>query len=173
MKEHLKQNLKKPINMPRRGKVTPRQIEPDPIYKNKVVTRLINYSMRDGKKSVAQKQVYKAFEIIKEETKDDPIKIFSEALGNIKPTMEVRPRRVGGAAYQVPMSVRGSRRETLGIRWLVQAARARSNSDYHTFADKLSAEIIEASKKEGGAVNKRENTEKMAEANRAFSHFRW
>lgn len=129
--------------------------------------------MRDGKKSVTQKQVYKAFELIKEKSEDDPIKVFSQAVSNIKPTMEVRPRRVGGAAYQVPMPVRGVRRESLGIRWLIFAARARSNSDYHTYAEKLAAEIIDAAKGEGGAVKKREDMERMAEANRAFSHFRW
>ncbi|MBU0569766.1 30S ribosomal protein S7 [Patescibacteria group bacterium] len=159
--------------MPRRGQAKPRQIAPDPIYKNRIVAKLINRSMREGKKSVAEKQVYGAFEIIKEKTKEDPIKVFSSALGNIKPTMEVRARRVGGAAYQVPMSVRGVRRESLGIRWLIEEARKRSNSEYHTFAEKLAAEIIDASKGESGAVKKRQNIERMAEANRAFSHFRW
>ncbi len=159
--------------MPRRGKVKPRKIEPDPIYKNRLVTKLINRSMRDGKKSVAQKQVYRAFEIVKEETKDDPIKILSRALGNIKPNMEVRPRRVGGAAYQVPMPVKGVRRESLAIRWLIFAARARSNSEYHTYAEKLAAELMDAAKSEGGAVKRRQDMERLAEANRAFSHFRW
>jgi small subunit ribosomal protein S7 len=159
--------------MPRRKLVKPRQINPDPVYKNRLVAKLINRSMKAGKKSVAQKQVYKALGIIKEKTKSDPIKVFSNALSNIKPSMEVRPRRVGGAAYQVPMSVRGTRRETLAIRWLIQAARKRSNSEYKTYAKKLAAEIIDASKGEGGAVKKRTDTERMAEANRAFAHFRW
>jgi small subunit ribosomal protein S7 len=141
--------------MPRRGRAKPKQTVPDPIYKNRVVAKLINRSMRDGKKSIAQKQVYAAFEIIKEKTNDDPIKLFSRALDNIKPTMEVRPRRVGGAAYQVPMPVRGPRRESLGIRWLIAAARARSNSEYHTYGEKLSVEIIDAANGEGGAVKKR------------------
>lgn len=159
--------------MPRRGSVKPRQIEPDPVYKNRVVEKLINRSMRDGKKSVALKQVYGAFNLIKEKTKDDPIKIFSQALSNIKPTMEVRPRRVGGAAYQVPMPVKGARKESLAIRWLIFAARARPNTEYHIYSEKLAAEIIDAAKGEGGAVKRRQDMERMAEANRAFSHFRW
>lgn len=158
--------------MPRRGKAKPRKVKSDPLYKNRLVTKLINRSMRDGKKSVAQSQVYRALEIIKEK-EEDPIKVFSQALDNIKPAMEVRPRRVGGAAYQVPMPVRGSRKETLAIRWLIFAARARSNSEYHTYADKLAAEIIDAANGEGGAVKKNQDTQRMAEANRAFAHFRW
>ncbi len=129
--------------------------------------------MRDGKKSVAQREVYGAFEIIKEKTGDDPQKVFSTALDNIKPTMEVRPRRVGGAAYQVPMSVRGPRRDSLGIRWLITAANSRSNSEFHSFAEKLAAEIIAAAAGEGAAVKKRLDMERVAEANRAFAHFRW
>jgi len=129
--------------------------------------------MKEGKKSVAQKHVYKALEIIKKSHKQDPLKVFSEALNNVKPSMEVRPRRVGGAAYQVPMSVRGPRKESLAIRWLIQAARARPNSQYHSYADKLAAELIDAAKGEGGAVKKKTDMEKMAEANRAFAHFRW
>lgn len=159
--------------MPRRGRPKQRKVKPDPIYKNKLVTKLINRSMRDGKKSVTQKQVYRAFEIIKDKAQDDPIKIFSQALANIKPTMEVRPRRVGGAAYQIPRPVRGVRRESLAIRWLIFAARARSNSEYHTYADKLAAEVVDAANGEGGAVMKRKEMERMAEANRAFAHFRW
>jgi small subunit ribosomal protein S7 len=159
--------------MPRRGGVRPKQVEPDPIYNNRVLTKLINRSMRSGKKSVAQKQVYKAMEIIKEKTNEDPIKVFVEAIDNIKPSMEVRPRRVGGAAYQVPMSVKGKRKESLAIRWLIAASRSRSNSEYHTFAEKLATELIDAANGEGGAVKKRTDTERMAEANRAFAHFRW
>ncbi|MCH7729911.1 30S ribosomal protein S7 [Patescibacteria group bacterium] len=159
--------------MPRRGSVRKRKESGDPIYKNRLVAKLINRSMRDGKKSVIQKQVYKALDLVKEKEKDDPIKIFSRALDNIKPTMEVRPRRVGGAAYQVPMPVRGSRRESLAIRWLIFAARALPNSEYHTYAEKLAFEIMEAAKKEGGAVKRRRDMERMAEANRAFAHFRW
>lgn len=145
----------------------------DPIYSSLLVAKLINRAMKDGKKSVIQKEVYKAFDIISRESKEDPVKIFDKALENIKPTMEVRPRRVGGAAYQVPISVRGPRRESLGIRWLIATARARSNSEYHTFAEKLAAEILAAAKSEGGAVKKRLEVEKIAEANRAFAHFRW
>ena len=159
--------------MARRGKAKPRNVDPDPIYKNRVVTKLINRVMRNGKKTAAQKQVYRGLELIQEKTEDDPIKIFSKAMDNIRPEMEVRPRRVGGAAYQVPMSVRGSRKESLAIRWLIEAARAKSNSEFKTFGDKLAAEIIDAANGEGGAVKKRENVEKMAEANRAFAHFRW
>jgi len=159
--------------MPRRGRPRPKKVLPDPIYKNRVVTKLINRSMFDGKKSVAQKQVYEAFEIIKEKTNDDPIKIFSKAIDNIKPTMEVRPRRVGGAAYQVPIPVRGPRRESLGIRWLIASARAKGNSEYHTFAEKLAVEIMDAANGEGGAIKKKTDMERMAEANRAFAHFRW
>jgi len=121
---------------------------------------------------VAQKQVYKAFEIIKGMDLD-PIKVFAEAINNIKPSMEVRPRRIGGAAYQVPVAVRGSRKESLAIRWLIFGARSRPNSQYHTFAEKLVAEILDASKGEGFAVKKRQDMERMAEANRAFAHFRW
>lgn len=159
--------------MPRRGPAKKRQIEPDPIYKNKLIAKLINRSMRDGKKSVSQKQVYSALEIIKEKKDVDPIKIFTKAVDNIKPSMEVRPRRVGGAAYQIPMPVIGVRRESLAIRWLIFAARARSNSEFHTYAEKLAAEIMDAAKGEGGAVKRRYDTERMAEANRAFAHFRW
>lgn len=159
--------------MPRRKKTFSKPIELDPVYKNRLVAKLINRSMKSGKKSVAQKQVYNAFDLIKEKSKEDPIKVYSSALDNIKPTMEVRPRRVGGAAYQVPMPVRGPRKESLAIRWLIFAARSRSNSEYHTFAEKLAAEIMDAAKEEGGAVKKRVDMERMAEANRAFAHFRW
>ena len=158
--------------MPRRGGVKTRELKPDPIYKNRLVTKLINRAMLSGKKSVAQKEVYEALSNIKEKG-EDPVKTFSKAMENIKPTMEVRPRRVGGAAYQIPIPVRGPRKESLAIRWLIFAARARSNSDYHTFAEKLTVEIMDAANGEGGAVKKRQDMERMAEANRAFSHFRW
>lgn len=159
--------------MPRKGTIKKTLPKKDPIYSNRLVTKLINRSMYDGKKSVAQKQVYKAFELIEAETKKDPMEIFNAAIENIRPEMEVRPRRVGGAAYQVPMPVRGDRKDSLAIRWLIAAARAKSNSDFHTFAEKLARELIEASKGEGGAVKKREEVEKVAEANKAFSHFNW
>ena len=158
--------------MPRRGSVKIKEASPDPIYKNRLVTKLVNRAMRDGKKSAIQSEVYGAFDIIKEKG-EDPIKLFSKALDNIRPSMEVRPRRVGGAAYQVPMPVRGSRKDSLAIRWLIFATRARSNSEFHTFSEKLAAELMDAAKGEGGAVKKRQEIEKMAEANRAFSHFRW
>lgn len=159
--------------MARRGQVKPRQVNPDPIYGNKLVTKLINRSMRDGKKSVAQKEIYRALDLIKQNSKEDPIKIFTLAIENIKPSMEVRSRRVGGAAYQVPQPVRGPRKESLAIRWLIEIANKKSNSEFHTYAEKLAAEIIDASKSEGGAVKKRTDMERVAEANKAFSHFRW
>jgi len=159
--------------MPRRGGVTERKSDPDPVYGSVVLTKLINGIMKGGKKSVAEKQVYKALEAISKETKEDPLKVFNQAIDNIKPSMEVRSRRVGGAAYQVPMPVRGMRKQSLALRWLIASARARSSSEYHTFADKLSVEIMDAAKGEGGAVKKKTDTEKMAEANRAFAHFRW
>src|SRR3990172_5970048 len=156
--------------MSRKGQTRIRAVEPDPIYKSKMVTKLVNRSMLAGKKTVAQKEIYGAFEIIKEKSGEDPDKVFEKALETIKPTMEVRPRRVGGAAYQVPMSVRGPRRESLGVRWLIKAARDRSNSEFHTFAEKLAAEIMAASNGEGAAGKKRQDMERTAEANRAFSH---
>lgn len=159
--------------MARRGKIRPRKIEPDPIYGGVLVTKLINRSMRDGKRSVAQKEVYKAFELIREKSGEDPVKIFNRAIENIKPAMEVRPRRVGGAAYQVPQVVRGTRKESLAIRWLISSANAKPNSEFHTYAEKLAAEILDASKGEGGAVKKKEEVERVAEANKAFAHFRW
>ncbi|OGM33401.1 30S ribosomal protein S7 [Candidatus Woesebacteria bacterium RIFCSPHIGHO2_01_FULL_44_21] len=159
--------------MPRRGQARIRKTKKDPLYGDLMVAKLINRAMRDGKKSVAQKQVYGAFDIVKEKSSGDPLAQFHQALANIRPSMEVRPRRVGGAAYQVPMPVRGARQDALAIRWMVEAARTRSNSEFHTFADKLAAEILEAVKEEGGAVKKKTDMERVAEANRAFSHFRW
>src|SRR3972149_1137509 len=153
--------------MARRGATRPRKIELDPVYKNRLVTKLIGRAMKDGKKTVAQKEIYGAFEIIKEKTKEDPMKVFGEALENIKPNMEVRPRRIGGAAYQVPMAVRGPRRESLAIRWLVQNSRMKSNSEFKTYAEKLAAEIMDAAKGEGGAVKKKTDMEHSAEANKA------
>jgi small subunit ribosomal protein S7 len=158
--------------MSRRGNDKKITVEPDPIYKNKLVAKLINRSMRDGKKSVAEKEIYGALDIIKAKS-GDPIKVFTEAIEKVKPNMEVRPRRIGGAAYQVPSSVRGPRRESLAIRWIVTAARARANSEYHTFAEKMAQELIDAANGEGLAVKKRLEMEKIAEANRAFAHFKW
>src|SRR3972149_2979325 len=158
--------------MGRKGPVRERKTPQDPIYGNKVVTKLVNRIMRDGKKSIAEKEVYTAFSLIKEKTGEEPDKVFEKALENIKPTMEVRPRRVGGAAYQVPMSVRGPRRESLGIRWLIAAARSRSNSEYHTYAEKLAAEIMDSAKGEGVAVKKRLDMERETEYCFAFAPFR-
>lgn len=143
------------------------------MYGDKLVTKLINRSMKDGKKSVASREIYDAFKIIKEKTDSDPLKVFNQAIENIKPTMEVRPRRIGGAAYQVPQPVRGIRRESLAIRWLVIAANSRSNSEFHTYGAKLAAEIMDAAKGEGSAVKKRTDMERVAESNKAFAHFRW
>ncbi len=158
--------------MPRRKKSFERKVEPDPIYKNKMITKLINRAMFDGKKSVAQKEIYGAFELIKTGG-EDPLKVFSQAIENIKPSMEVRARRVGGAAYQVPVPVRGPRKDSLAIRWILESARSKSNSEFHTFAEKLAAELKEAANGEGGAFKKKTDMERMAEANRAFAHFRW
>lgn len=159
--------------MARRGTIKNKAVEPDLLYGSRLVTKLINRSMKDGKKSVAQKEIYKAFEIVKEKTGSDPLKVFNQALDNIRPTMEVRPRRIGGAAYQVPQVVRGVRKDALAIRWLVNAANSKSNSEFHTYADKMSTEIMDAAKGEGSAVKKRTEMERVAEANKAFAHFRW
>ena len=158
--------------MPRSGRVKKKLLTPDPLYGSRLVTRLINRVMREGKKTVAQKLVYSAFGQIKEKGKD-PIEVLKEAVKNAQPLMEVRPRRVGGASYQVPMPVKGDRRTSLAIRWLILEARKRPNSQYHTFDQKLAAELLDASQGKGGAVRKRELIHKMAEANKAFAHFRW
>ncbi len=158
--------------MPRRGQIKLRKIDTDPIYKNRLIAKLINRAMKDGKKSVIQKEVYGALEHLKGDG-NDPVKVFSQAIENIKPSMEVRPRRIGGAAYQVPQQVRGPRKESLAIRWLVAAARSRTGAEYKTFAQKLAGEISDAAKGEGGAVKKKTDMEKVAEANRAFAHFKW
>jgi len=150
-----------------------RLVIPDPIYQNRLVAKLINRVMKDGKKSIAQKHVYKALEIIQEKTKTDPVDFLREALDNVKPSMEVRSRRVGGAAYQVPVPVKGDKREALAIRWIIETARKRPNSQYHHFYDKLVAELIDAQQGQGGAIDKKTQIHKMAEANKAFAHFRW
>lgn len=159
--------------MPRRGPVKKSEVSPDPVYGSKSVTKLINRSMRDGKKGAAQKQVYQAFNLIKEKEKKDPLEVFRQAVANVKPSMEVRPRRIGGAAYQVPMPVKGPRKEALAIRWLIKAARSRPNKEYPTYAEKLQSELVEAANNSGGAVKKKEEMHRMAEANKAFAHFRW
>lgn len=157
----------------RSNKNTKRTIAPDPVYNNRLITKLINRSMLDGKKTTASYQVYKALELVGTKTKKDALETFRAALENIKPQLEVRTRRIGGAAYQVPAPVKGDRKDTLAIRWLITAARQRSNSTHHTYADKLAAEILDALNNEGSAVKKKLDTHKMADANKAFAHFRW
>ncbi len=152
---------------------TKRIIEPDPIYNSRLLQKFINNIMQDGKKSTAQSQVYKALENIKEQTKQDPLGVFEKALMNIAPKMEVKPRRVGGASYQVPVEVRGDRKEALAIRWIIAGARGKSNGAFHTFAEKLAAELLDASNNAGFAFKKKEDMQKVANANRAFAHFRW
>jgi len=159
--------------MPRKGPARKRLVEVDPIYDSRLLAKLINRSMYDGKKSVSQKEIYNALKIIAEKTKENSITIFEKAIENIKPETEVRAKRVGGASYQVPMQVREERKESLAIRWLVAAARAKSNSEFHTYGEKIAQEVMDAAKGEGGAVRKRQEMEKQAEANKAFSHFKW
>ena len=156
--------------MPRRGNVPKREILPDPMYNSVLVTKLVNSIMLDGKKGVAQKVVYGAFDIIQEKTGKEPLEVFSAALENIMPSLETKSRRVGGSTYQVPMEVRPERRQTLGLRWLTAYARQRSE---RTMQERLAGEILDAVNGAGGAVKKREDTHKMAEANRAFAHYRW
>ena len=156
--------------MPRRGNVAKREVLADPIYNSKVVTRLVNYIMLDGKKGVAQEIVYDAFNIVKEKTGNDPLDMFKKAMENIMPNLECKTRRVGGANYQVPLEVSPARRETLGLRWLTAYSRARGEK---TMSARLAAEIIDATNGVGGSVKKREDTHKMAEANKAFAHYRY
>lgn len=156
--------------MPRRGLVPKRDVLPDPMYKSKLVTKLINNIMLDGKKGVAQKIVYDAFDIVKEKTDKDPLEVFILALENIMPTLEVKAKRVGGATYQVPMEVRPERRQTLGLRWLTAYTRKRSEK---TMRERLANEILDAINNLGASVKKREDTHKMADANKAFAHYRF
>ena len=156
--------------MPRRGRVTKRDVLQDPVYNSKLVTRLVNNIMLDGKKGVAQKIVYDAFDIVKEKSGNDPLEMFEKALENIMPSLEVKARRVGGSTYQVPMEVRPERRETLGLRWLTSYSRSRSE---RTMRERLANEIMDAVNGTGNAVKKREDTHKMAEANKAFAHYRY
>ena len=156
--------------MPRRGFIAKREVLADPIYNSIVVTRLVNNVMLDGKKGTAQKIVYGAFEIISEKTGSDPIEVFNKALDNIMPVLEVKARRVGGATYQVPMEVRPERRQTLGLRWLTVYSRQRGEK---TMKERLAAEIMDAANEMGASVKKREEMHKMAEANKAFAHYRW
>ncbi len=156
--------------MPRRGGVPKRDVLPDPLYKSKVVTKLINQIMYDGKKGVAQRIVYDAFDIINEKTGREAIEVFNQAMENIMPLLETKARRVGGSNYQVPIEVRPDRRQTLGLRWLVTFTRKRSE---RTMCERLAAEIMDAANNTGASVKKREDVHKMAEANKAFAHYRW
>ena len=156
--------------MPRRGNVPKREVLPDPMYNSVLVTKLVNSIMLDGKKGVAQKIVYGAFEIVEEKTGKNGLEAFTQAMENIMPTVEVKTRRVGGANYQVPIEVRPERRQTLGLRWLTNYSRARSEK---TMIERLAGELMDACNNTGASVKKREDTHKMAEANKAFSHFRW
>ncbi|MEA4816519.1 MAG: 30S ribosomal protein S7 [Lachnospiraceae bacterium] len=156
--------------MPRKGHVVKREVLPDPLYKSKLVTKLINSIMLDGKKGVAQRIVYGAFDKVAEKTGKDPLEAFEEALNNIMPVLEVKARRVGGATYQVPMEIRPERRRTLGLRWLTLYSRKRGEK---TMVDRLALEIMDALNNTGAAIKKKEETHKMAEANKAFSHYKW
>ncbi len=162
--------MKEGREVPRRGSITRRDVLADPVYNSKLVTRLINNVMYDGKRGVAQKIVYGAFDIIREKVGREPLEVFEQAMENIMPVLEVKARRVGGATYQVPMEVRPERRQTLGLRWLTNYARARAE---RTMRERLANEIMDAVNETGGAVKKREDTHKMAEANKAFAHYRW
>ena len=166
----IKKNLKEDTNMPRRGNVPKRDVLPDPMYNSKVVSKLINQIMLDGKKGTAQTIVYEAFKIMGEKLNMDPIEIFKQAMENVMPVVEVKARRVGGANYQVPIEIRPERRQTLAIRWIVINTRKRSERD---MAKKLAAELMDAYNNAGGSVKKKEDTHRMAEANKAFAHFRF
>ena len=156
--------------MPRRGNIAKRDVLPDPIYNSKLVTRLVNNIMYDGKKGVAQKIVYGAFDIVRDKTGKDPLEAFEQAMENVMPSLEVKARRVGGATYQVPIEVRPERRQTLGLRWMTNYSRLRSEK---TMKERLAGEILDAMNGAGGAAKKRDDTHKMAEANKAFAHYRW
>ena len=156
--------------MPRKGYIAKREVLPDPLYNSKIVTKLINNIMLDGKKAVAQGIVYGAFDIVKEKEQKDPLEVFEAALENVMPVLEVKARRVGGATYQVPLEIRPERRQTLGLRWLVLYARKRNEK---TMREKLAAEIIDATQGNGGAFKKKEDMHKMAEANKAFAHYKF
>lgn len=157
----------------RSKKAAKRILPEDPVYGSKLVSRFINKVMTSGKKGVAERMVYQALEAIREQSKMAPLAIFEKALSNVAPKMEVRPRRVGGASYQVPVEVRGDRKEALAIRWILAGAKSRPNKSYHTFDKKLAAELLDAANGTGLAIKKKEDTQKVAAANRAFSHFRW
>jgi small subunit ribosomal protein S7 len=162
--------VKEGSDVPRRGQIAKRDVLPDPLYNSKLVTRLINNIMLDGKKGVAQKIVYGAFDIIAEKTGRDPLEVFTEAMENVMPQLEVKARRVGGSTYQVPIEVRPERRQTLGLRWITVYTRSRNEK---TMKERLAGEVLDALNGNGGAAKKREDTHKMAEANKAFAHYRW
>src|SRR3989344_4070767 len=154
-----------------RSKKAPKRLMPqDPIYGSRLVSRFINKVMMDGKKTTAQSLVYEALDVIKEKTKEEPVAVFEKAILNVSPKMEVRPRRVGGASYQVPVEVRGDRKEALAIRWLLAGARSKSNKEFHSFGQKLAAELLDAANNTGIAIKKKDDVQKTAQANRAFSH---
>ena len=156
--------------MPRKGHVVKPEVLPDPIYNSKLVTSLINHLMIDGKRGTATKILYAAFDRIKEQTGNDPVEVFQQAMDNVEPVLEVKARRIGGSNYQVPIEVRPERRVTPGLRWIVQYARLRGE---HTMVERLAGEIIDASNNTGASIKKKEDTHRMAEANRAFAHYRW
>ncbi len=162
--------VKEGSKVPRKGYIAKREVMPDPIYNDTVVTKLINNVMLDGKKGIAQRIVYGAFDYVAEKTGEDPLEVFYKALNNIMPVLEVKARRIGGATYQVPVEVRPERRETLGLRWLVQYSRQRGEK---TMVERLAKEIMDAANNTGASVRKKEETHKMAEANKAFAHYRW
>jgi small subunit ribosomal protein S7 len=162
--------VKEGSKVPRKGHIQKREVMPDPIYDDVIVTKLINGIMLDGKKGIAQNIVYDAFDYIKEKTEEDALEVFYRAMNNIMPVLEVKSRRIGGANYQVPIEVRADRRDTLGLRWLVKYSRARGEK---TMVERLAKEILDASNGVGSSVRKREDTHKMAEANKAFAHYRW
>lgn len=162
--------VKEGSKVPRKGYIAKREVTPDPIYNDKVVTKLINNIMLDGKKGIAQDIVYGAFDLVAEKTGEDALEVFYKAMNNIMPVLEVKARRIGGATYQVPVEVRPERRETLGLRWLVGYARARGEK---TMKERLSREIMDAANNTGASVKKREDTHRMAESNKAFAHYRW
>jgi len=162
--------LKEGSRVPRKGHIPKRDVLPDPLYNDKTVTNLVNKIMNEGKKGVAQRICYGAFDIIKEKTGKDPLEVFVQAMDNIMPVLEVKARRVGGATYQVPMEVRPERRQALGLRWLVNYSRTRNE---RTMKERLAAEILDATNGLGGSFKKKEDMHKMAEANRAFAHYRW
>ena len=162
--------MKEGRKVPRRGQISKRDVLPDPLYHSKLVTKLVNNIMLDGKKGVAQKIVYEAFAIIEQKSGENALDVFTAALENVMPVLEVKARRVGGSNYQVPMEVRAERRQTLGLRWIINYARARSEKN---MADKLAGEIMDAKAGQGGAFKKKEDTHKMAEANKAFAHYRF